>query len=667
MKIHRVEIENLNSLYGEHAIDFDGVLADSSVFLIVGPTGSGKTTILDAICLSLFGETPRLVRRRGDLDTDSRQVMSRGTGHCRAVVRFSKRAPDGSRAWYRAAWSCHRSRRSAEGRFQSVQRSLERVDAQGRTLEMLVSTSQQRTATPVFEAVLEGLDVADFKRSMVLAQGGFAAFLHASGDERASILERLTDTEIYRVIGARVAEETRTARTAWDACRSSLGLAEGQLMSAEELAQLHTRAEALQDAAQGLRLAVQAARTGEAWVAQLVVLRGRVADARARLDAAQAAWDARATDARRLAEDRRCRPVALHLRNVRRLREETERLGLQLPELEDAARDLEQERARLAGAHASARAARSGADQAYEEQRESLVEARRLRDATAAAQLEAEEAAEALTRARHDERGATLALERAELAVIDATQARDAARAEVARSAHFEELERALPSVRVRAERLDERRAELHRARAEVARVEGRKEAADAGLAEAHALQTAAEAVLERARAVTEAAGGTLVALVGESGEAAVVARRSTLTARIADIDAIVEALGDAARHLASLETVRERIVARSRRIQADSDALQVALAELKEVRLAEAASFRDLLTHDEPCPVCGSCTHPASHAPVPDVAPAATRDRVAALEASLEEQRAHEAEDAGWRVRLEDELQLLVREWAGL
>jgi DNA repair protein SbcC/Rad50 len=667
VKIHRVEIENLNSLYGRHDIDFDGALADSSVFLIVGPTGSGKTTILDAICLSLFGETPRLVRRRGDFDTDSRQVMSRGTGHCRAAVRFSKRGPDGSRAWFRAEWSCHRSRRSPDGRLQSVQRGLERVDVEGRTLEILVSTSQQRAASAVFEAVLEGLDVADFKRSMVLAQGGFAAFLHASGDERASILERLTDTEIYRVIGARVAEETRQARAAWDACRSHLGLAEGQLLPAEALQQLTERAAALKDAEAGLNLAVQAARAGEAWLGVLERLRARAQTAADRWVLAEAAWAERGEDVQRLAEDRRCRPVALHLRSARRLRAETEQLALQLPVLEAKAAGHEEARARLGEEFARASARRGAADKAYEETRESLVEARRLRQAAALAQTEVEAALEALTRAQHDERGATLSLERAELAVIEATQALDAANAEVGRQSSFEALERELPGVRVRAERLDERRAELHRVRAEAARLDGRSEAAQASHNEAIEALQRAQAEVEGAQARATQAAAVVCGIVGDDSQAAVSARREQLGAEVGDIEAKVEALGDASRHLETLEMVRGRILRRRARIEADSTALAQALTALRDARRAEAASFRDLLVDEDPCPVCGSLDHPSAHVPVPDRGDDETRDRVAALEASLEEQRGHEAEDAGWRAKLEDELQLLVQERAGL
>lgn len=60
MKIQKIYIKNLNSLAGEHHIDFNKKpLADSPLFAITGPTGSGKSTILDAVCLALYNASPR--------------------------------------------------------------------------------------------------------------------------------------------------------------------------------------------------------------------------------------------------------------------------------------------------------------------------------------------------------------------------------------------------------------------------------------------------------------------------------------------------------------------------------------------------------------------------------------------------------------------------------
>ena len=60
MKLHQLETKNLNSLYGEQKVDLENELGGAPLFLILGPTGSGKSTLMDAISLALFGQTPRL-------------------------------------------------------------------------------------------------------------------------------------------------------------------------------------------------------------------------------------------------------------------------------------------------------------------------------------------------------------------------------------------------------------------------------------------------------------------------------------------------------------------------------------------------------------------------------------------------------------------------------
>ena len=76
MKILKVTFQNLNSLKGEHQIDFEnGLLGEAGIFSITGPTGAGKSTILDAITLALFGKAARYESK-----PNPGEMMSRGTG-----------------------------------------------------------------------------------------------------------------------------------------------------------------------------------------------------------------------------------------------------------------------------------------------------------------------------------------------------------------------------------------------------------------------------------------------------------------------------------------------------------------------------------------------------------------------------------------------------------
>ena len=85
MRIQNIRFQNLNSLTGIWEIDLTRPdFVSAGIFAITGPTGAGKTTILDAICLALYGRTPRLKT----LSDSENEIMSRQTGECMAEVVF---------------------------------------------------------------------------------------------------------------------------------------------------------------------------------------------------------------------------------------------------------------------------------------------------------------------------------------------------------------------------------------------------------------------------------------------------------------------------------------------------------------------------------------------------------------------------------------------------
>ncbi|MEN6328004.1 MAG: AAA family ATPase, partial [Syntrophomonas sp.] len=191
MRILSVRFKNLNSLVGIWSIDFThAAYTSDGIFAITGPTGSGKTTILDAICLALYGRTPRLNR----VTKSTNELMSRLTGECLAEVCFETQA-----GRFRCQWSQHRARNKANGELQTPRHELCHADS-GDIIE-----SRLREVVEKIE-IITGMDYERFTRSMLLAQGGFAVFLQAPSNERAPILEQITGTEIYSRISMKIHE-----------------------------------------------------------------------------------------------------------------------------------------------------------------------------------------------------------------------------------------------------------------------------------------------------------------------------------------------------------------------------------------------------------------------------------------------------------------------------
>ena len=184
MKILKVKSLNINSLKGEFEVDFEKFLKDESLFAITGPTGAGKSTILDVITCALYGRTARL--------TNPNELMSRHTGECLCEVEFEVKGKV-----YRSSWSQKRARKSPDGAFQSAKMEVSEVET-GKVLESYLSK------VPKYIEELSGLDFDRFIQSMMLAQGSFDAFLKAKENERSSLLEKITGTQIYKQISQEI-------------------------------------------------------------------------------------------------------------------------------------------------------------------------------------------------------------------------------------------------------------------------------------------------------------------------------------------------------------------------------------------------------------------------------------------------------------------------------
>ena len=197
MKILAIRGRNLASL-----VKFDlpldrGALSGAGLFAITGPTGVGKSTLLDAMCLALFDKTPRLSHASSNVIAetaakDPRSLLRRGTAEGWAEVDF--RGGDGRT--YRARWQVRRARGKQEGALQEQKLTLLDVAAN-------IGIGDKKTDVLAEIRARLGLDFDQFRRSALLAQGDFAAFLTADEGTRALLLEKMTGASIYSELSKR--------------------------------------------------------------------------------------------------------------------------------------------------------------------------------------------------------------------------------------------------------------------------------------------------------------------------------------------------------------------------------------------------------------------------------------------------------------------------------
>ncbi len=310
MRILSISGQNIASLADAFHIDFVAEpLCSAGLFAITGETGAGKSSILDAMCLALYGDAPRLtvgsaqdevpdVAGEAIKAKDPRAILRRGAVTGWACVTFT--GLDG--ADYAARWTARRARDRADGKLQAVSRALIRL-SDGQVL-----ASQVSAVTDQVQA-LTGLSYDEFRRTLLLAQGDFDAFLKADTNDRAALLEKVTGTELYRAISTRVYDRTEAARSAHAALQMRRD--EHRLLDPTDLASLTDEREALSLQAEAGR-ATQARLTADlAGHARLTDAHARLAEAGQAADAAQRAQGEATAERARLSLIDQAEPLRL--------------------------------------------------------------------------------------------------------------------------------------------------------------------------------------------------------------------------------------------------------------------------------------------------------------------------------------------------------------------
>ena len=203
MRPERLRISAFGPYAGEEDMDFS-VLENHTLFLICGPTGAGKSTILDAMCYALYGKTSGAVRSGEDL-------RSNYVGYDRKTyVEFDFAIGDRHYRIYRSPTQL--LERQKGDRSKPVEHKgkadFYEIDEEGREKAHITS----KGVDSAVEKLL-GVGLEQFRQIILLPQGDFRKLLLADSSDRQKIMEQLFQTGIYLAFEKRLQEETQKLKT----------------------------------------------------------------------------------------------------------------------------------------------------------------------------------------------------------------------------------------------------------------------------------------------------------------------------------------------------------------------------------------------------------------------------------------------------------------------
>ena len=261
MKILLLKFRNINSLSGETTIDFTNpVFINDGLFAITGKTGAGKSTILDAISLALYGKTPRV-----DITGDENAVMTRGEKDC-----FSEIVFEISDKKWKASWKQEKTRTG----------SLKPVNRQIADYDNKIIADQVRICNAEIIKII-GLTFEQFTKVIMLAQGSFAAFLQADKNDKGELLEQITGTEIYGEISKKVYERNRIERDKFDKILIEIGAI--KIFSEEEINRYNNEIEDLTKNKEQIDSELKKLESAQNWLINLAELQKQINETSERL------------------------------------------------------------------------------------------------------------------------------------------------------------------------------------------------------------------------------------------------------------------------------------------------------------------------------------------------------------------------------------------------
>ena len=223
MRIHRLDIEAFGPFASPQHIDFDHLSAQG-LFLLNGPTGAGKTSILDAICFALYGSVPGARQEGKRLRSDHAAPGAEPRVVCEFSARGRRFEVTRSPAWDRP------SARGRNGFTTQQAKTLLRERVAGEWEE---KSSRNDEVGAELSDVL-GMDREQFTRVVMLPQGDFAAFLRSKANERLELLQKLFGTQRFEAVERQLAQQAAEANRAVQENASELKLLLNRVASEQE-------------------------------------------------------------------------------------------------------------------------------------------------------------------------------------------------------------------------------------------------------------------------------------------------------------------------------------------------------------------------------------------------------------------------------------------------
>jgi len=261
MKILHLKFKNINSLADVSEIDFTAPqFTENGLFAITGKTGSGKSSILDAISLALYGKTPRV-----EITGQNNDVMTHGSSDCYSEIIFETNGKQ-----WKSSWKQERTR---TGNLKPVNRLIaDKNDT--------IIADQIRTCDSKIQEIL-GLSFEQFTKVIMLAQGSFTAFLQAEKNEKGELLEQITGTEIYGIISEKVYNRNKLENEKLQTITVELGAI--NILSDEDIEKLQKDISALENDKQLIDKEIATIEAARKWLEDISNLQQKISETKNKL------------------------------------------------------------------------------------------------------------------------------------------------------------------------------------------------------------------------------------------------------------------------------------------------------------------------------------------------------------------------------------------------